>query len=130
MPIKLAVSFRGRFFLGDPVGQIHRNASTLLQDVTAMGASRAAGQLVPGHGYLTGALHDSIQPRLLKATLSPVFRARGRVIAGARGYERVRLYAGKIEKKYRFMAQAARATQSWVDARRSWLAAILARDLS
>jgi hypothetical protein len=130
MSTSVQVSYHGRFFERNPVGQLHRNAYRVVEEVTEIAASAAASQLVPEHGYLTGALQESIAPRRVRATRSPGFRGRGRVVAGSRGHELVRFYAGKIEKKYHFMARAGRAAQSWADSNRSRIAAMLARNVS
>jgi hypothetical protein len=130
MSTSVRVTYHGNFFSRNPVGQFHRNAYRVVEDVTEIAASAAASQLAPEHGYLTGALQESIAPRLVKAGRSPVFRGRGRVIAGSRGHEPVRRYAGKIERKYHFLARAARAAQSWADSHSGHIAAMLAKDVS
>ena len=130
MAIRTTVELKGLFF-ANPVGQLHRNVYDVLQQAGDVGANSAREQLQPGHGYLTGALHDSIQPRLVSAMRTGVrFGGRARVVAGSRGYEPVRRYAGKVEAKYRYMANAAKAVRSWADSHRGQIEATLARRLS
>jgi hypothetical protein len=114
MAVKVTVETKGLFFK-NPVGQLHMNIYDVLEEAAAIGADSARSQLRPGHGYLTGNLHDSIQPRFVNATRTTKFTGRARVIAGARGYELVRRYAGRIDRKYRYMANAAKAVRSWAD---------------
>ena len=130
MAIRTTVELKGLFFK-NPVGQLHRNVYDVLQEASEVGAEGAREQLQPGHGYLTGNLRNSVVPRLVKSTRTGTkFGGRARVVAGSRGYEPVRRYAGKVERKYRFMANAARAVRSWADGNRGRIESILARRLS
>jgi hypothetical protein len=130
MAVKLTVKTSGLFFK-NPVGQLHRNIYSVLSDAGEFGVSAAREQLQPGHGYLSGALYDSISWSPVKASRGGVrFGGRARIVAGSRGFEPVRRYQGKVERKYRFMANAAKAVRQWADSHRGQISATLARRLS
>ena len=128
--IKYDVKLQGLFFK-NPVGQLHRNVYDVLQQAGEAGASAAREQLQPGHGYLTGNLHDSIVSRPVKASRGGVrFGGRWRVVAGSRGYEPVRYYMPKTERKFHYMRNAAKVVKSWADSNRGRIEATLAKRLS
>ena len=133
MAISFSAQLTGLFFK-NPIGQLHRNIYDLLEEAAEVGAAATAAQLVPGHGYITGALQDSIEPRLVKASRFNQFQGRARVIAGARGAApgelRNRAAAAKVNRKYRFMYRGAAVLQSWLNGNRSHIAQVLARRLS
>jgi len=128
--VRIDLKTSGLFFK-NPVGQLHRNIYDVLREAAEIGASDARGQLQPGHGYVSGKLHDSIVARPVKATRSAVrFGGRYRVVAGSAGYEPVRRYQAKVERKYRFMRRAAAAVRSWSASNRHHIESTLARKLS
>jgi hypothetical protein len=130
MAIRTTVELKGLFFK-NPVAQLHRNVYDVLREASEIGAEGVRSQLQPGHGYLTGAMYNSVAPRLVPSTRSGMrFGGRARVVAGAAGHEPVRRYAGKIEQKYRVMRNAAGMVRSWADSNRGRISGILARRLS
>jgi len=130
MAIRTTIELKGLFFK-NPVGQLHQNVYDILQEASEVGAEGARSQLQPGHGYVTGVLHDSVVPRLVKSTRTGVkFGGRARVVMGSRGFERVRFYGPKIERKYRYMRNAAAMVRQWADSHRGHIQAVLARRLS
>jgi len=130
MAIRTTVELKGLFFR-NPVGQLHQNVYDILREASEVGAEGVRSQLQPGHGYLTGAMYDSIAARLVPSTRSGAkFGGQARVVAGAAGYEPVRRYAGKIEAKYRPMRNAAAMVRSWADGHRGHIQEVLARRLS
>ncbi len=119
MAVKVAVTYNGFFFSGNPVGRMRRNLyRDVLPEVIEVGAAAAAANLTPGRGLVTGAMRASIEPRLVQASRYSNFIGKGRVIAGARGAApgelRNRAAAATVNRKYRFMYRAAALTQSWV----------------
>lgn len=146
-PISVHVTTHGFFFRGNPVGSIHMSIYDALQEMAEVGASAAATQLTEGHGLLPyahmvsvgsgrsyevppAALQKSIEPRLVKAGRGAVFKGRARVIQGAKGFEPVRMYGGKINQKYRYMYRAAAAAQAFADSKASEWASRAARWLN
>jgi len=129
MAVRIDVKTSGLFFR-NPVGQLHRNIYDVLREAAEVGVADARSQLQPGHGYVSGELHDSIVARPVKATRSAVrFGGRYRIVAGSAGYEPVRRYQAKIERKYRFMRRAA-AVRNWSSGNRGHISSMLARKLS
>jgi len=128
-PLEITVTGSGFFFTGNPVGWVHMSIYDMLQEVAEVGASAAASQLYPGHGVLTGELQASITPQLSIASRRAIFKGRARVIQGARGFEPVRYYGWKIEKKYKYMTPAARAAESYASSHASTFASNCARGL-
>jgi len=129
-PVGLTVTTSGFFFTGNPVGWVHMSIYDMLADVSAVGGSAAAGQLSPGHGVLTGNLQASITPRLVKASRGAIFKGRAAVIQGAKGYEPVRRYGAKIERKYKYMAPAARAAEAYAESRAAAFSSNVAKGLN
>lgn len=125
--ITTTVELKGLYFR-NPVGQLHMNIYDVLEEAGKIAQDSARSQLQPGHGYLTGELHDSIQPRFVNATRGVRFTGRARLIAGARGYERVRFYAGRIDKKFHYMRYASGAIKSWAGS--GEVGRMIARNLS
>ncbi len=113
--VEVIVTKTGLFFTGNPSGAVHMSIYDALQELAQVGASAAASELVVGHGLLTGSLQASIEPRLVQSGRTPVFRGRASVIEGARGYEPVRRYGGKINKKYHYMNRAAGAAAAYAN---------------
>lgn len=135
MAVKVNVTYHGFFFTGNPVGRMRRNLyRDVLPEVAEVGAAAAAGYLTPGKGYVTGALQDSIEPRLVQASRFNNFTGRARVIAGARGAppseKRNRAAAATVNRKHRFMYRAAALTQSWVGGHLSQIGAKLTKGLT
>jgi len=144
----ITVTTSGFFFTGNPVGYVHIAMYADMKEVTEVGASAAANALSVGHGVLgyshnvvwksaglneripSGYLRDSIEPRLVKASRGRFFKSRGVVVQGARGYEPVRVFGWKIDKKYHYMNAGARAAQSYADAHASAWASGIARGLN
>lgn len=113
--VRYTVETSGLFFR-NPVGQLHRNIYDVLEDVADAGANAAAAQLSPGRGLVTGALRDSIEARLVKASRYNTWTGRARVIAGAKGSwapgrglpeKRNRAAAATVQRKHRWMYRAA-----------------------
>ena len=146
-PVEVIVTTSGFFFRGNPVGSVHMSLYDALEEMAEVGASAAASQLTPGHGLLpyphtvylpggrraevqAGALQASIEPRLVHAGRLAIFRGRAYVIQGARGFEPVRLYGRKIDRKYRYMYRAAAAAQAFANGQAATWAARTARWLS
>jgi hypothetical protein len=130
MAVKVDVSYHGPFFTRNPVGQFHRNQYRVLKDVGEIAKDMAQAQLFPGHGYVTGELHDSIRMRPERAYRGTTFVGRAVVNAGSRGHEPVRRYGKKIEARYHFMRRARTEAQSWVSGNVGRIAAELVRDLT
>jgi len=142
-PVEVVITKSGFFFRGNPVGSIHKSIYDALQEATEAEASAAASQLSVGHGVLpyahdvyingtphnvpAGALQASIEPRLVKAGRFAVWTGRASVIQGARGYEPVRVYGGKVNKQYRYMYRAAAAAQVFANSKAGQWAARAAR---
>ena len=144
----IVVSTSGFFFTGNPVGFVHISMYDDAEDVVQAAAAAAASSLSVGRGVLghshkttwksaglsevipSGYLRDSIEPRFVKAGRGRYFKARAAVIQGARGYEPVRVFGWKIDKKYHYMNAAARAAQSYADAHASGWAERIARGLN
>jgi len=129
-PVGLTVTTSGFFFTGNPVGWVHMSIYDMLADVSAVGGSAAAGQLSPGHGVLTGNLQASITPQLSYANRRATWTGRARVIQGARGYAPVRRYGAKVERKYKYMAPAARAAEAYAESRASRFSSDVAKGLN
>ncbi len=131
--IRYSASLTGPFFR-NPLGQLHRNIYTVLEEAGEVGAAATAAQLTPGRGYVTGALQDSIEYRLVKANRFNKFQGRARVIAGARGAApgelRNRAAAAAVNRKYRFMFRGAALLQSWLNGNRAHIEHELARRLT
>jgi len=143
MPIRVDVSYHGNFFTRNPVGQLRKNLyRDVLPEIAEVGAAAATANLTEGRGVVTGALRDSVEPRLVKASRFNQFVGKARVIAGAKGApapgrqypgypeKRNRAAAATVQRKYRFMYRAAALTQSWVSGHASQIAAKLAKGLS
>jgi len=144
--VEVVITKSGFFFRGNPVGSIHKSIYDALEEATEAGASAAASQLSVGHGVLpyahdvyingtphsvgAGALRASIEPRLVKAGRFAVWTGRAAVIQGARGYEPVRVYGGKVNRKYRYMYRAAAAAQAFANSKAGEWASRAARWLS
>lgn len=111
---QVTVTTSGLFF-ANPVGQLHMNIYDVLDEAANVGVDTARSQLQPDHGYLTGNLHDSIQPRFVNATRGVAWTGRAKVISGARGFETVRYYAGRMERKYHFIREANKAVKAWME---------------
>ena len=129
-PLRVTVDYHGPFFSRNPIGQFHRNQYDVIGEVGEVAAGNARMQLQPGHGYLSGDLHDSILFRNLRASRGLSFGARGTVVAGTRGFEPVRFYARKIDKKYGYMRISAAMTRSYVASNLSRFAAKLTEGLA
>lgn len=144
--IRYTVALKGLFFR-NPVGQLHRNIYTVLERAASEGAAATAANLTPGRGLLSGALRDSIEPRMVKATRYNTFTGRARVVTGARGSwaptpsagtkapwtypeARNRAVAKKVNARQKFTYRGAALTKAWFDANRSWISRIIARGLS
>jgi hypothetical protein len=125
----VTVKATGFFFTGNPVGWVHMSIYDALEDVMDVGASAAATQLTPGHGLLTGELQASITPRLAKASRGTIFKGRANVWQGVRGYEPVRRYGSKIERKYHYLSRAARAAESYANGHAGAYASACAKGL-
>lgn len=135
MAVKVAITYQGFFFTGNPVGRLRRNLyRDVLPEVAEVGAAAAAANLTPGRGLITGALRASIEPRLVQASRYNNFTGRARVIAGAKGAppgeKRNRAAAATVQRKYRLMFRAAALTNSWVGAHVMWIADKLTKGLS
>jgi hypothetical protein len=134
MALRYTAQLTGLFF-ANPVGQLHRNIYTVLEEAAQAGAGAVAAQLTEGRGLVTGALQASIEPRLVRAgRYGATFQGRARVIAGAKGAApgelRNRAAAASVQKKYRFMFRGGALLQAWLNAERSRIEAILVRRLS
>lgn len=133
MAIRYSAELTGLFFR-NPVGQLHRNIYEVLAEASEVGAAATVAQLTPGRGLVTGALRDSVEPRLVRANRFNRFQGRARVIAGARGAApgelRNRAAAATVNRKYRFMYRGAALLQSWLNANRAHIETTLARRLS
>jgi hypothetical protein len=135
MAVKVAVTYHGFFFTGNPVGRMRQNLyRDVLPEVAQVAAAAAAANLSPGRGVVTGAMRDSIEPRLVQASRFNNFTGKARVIAGARGAApgelRNRAAAALVNKKYRFMYRGAALAQSWVSGHISWIGDKLTRGLT
>lgn len=141
--VEVIITKHGFFFTGNAVSAVHMSIYDALMELATVGASAAASELSVGHGVLpyphmvnlpggrhaevrAGALQASIEPRMVKAGRTPIFRGRASVIQGAKGYEPVRLYGGKINKLYRHMYRGAAGAQAYATSQ----AATWASDLS
>lgn len=129
-PMKVQVEFHGVFFQSNPIGRFHRNQYDVITEAGEVAVDLARSQLQPGHGYLSGDLHDSIAFRPVRASRGTSFAARGVVVAGTRGFEPVRRYGRKIEQKYSYMRRAAAMARSWVSSNGGRIAAKLIEGLA
>jgi len=146
MAVKLTVKTSGLFFK-NPVGQLHRNIYDVLRETAEAGAAGTAANLTGGRGLLSGALRDSIEPRLVKANRFNRFQGRARVVVGARGSwaptpsagtrspwniaeARNRAVGKKVNAKQRFMFRGAALTQAWINGNRGHIVRVLTRKLS
>jgi len=143
MAVRLTVELKGLFFR-NPVGQLHKNIYRVLSEAAEAGAAATAAYAP----VRSGALRDSIEPRLVKATRYNRFTGRARVIAGARGSwapehspgttspwtiaeARNRAVASKVNRsRNRFMFRGAAVLNAWLSSNRGHISAILARLLS
>lgn len=126
----VTVTTSGFFFRGNPAGYVHIRMYDDIDEAMQIGVSAAANQLQPGHGFLTGRLQASLAARYMKAYRGGTFKSRGVVIQGAKGYELVRFYGWKIDRRYHYMNAAARAAQSYADAHSAQWADRIARGLN
>jgi hypothetical protein len=134
MSIYYSASLTGLFFQS-PVGQLHRNIYTVLEEAAQAGAAATAANLTEGRGYVTGALQASIEPRMVKAgRFGSTFQGRARVIAGAKGAApgelRNRAASATVQRKYRYMFRGGSLLQAWLNSERGRIEAILAQRLS
>ena len=130
MAIRYTWTTSGVFFK-NPVPRMHREIYGFLEDAANEGAATARSVLRPGHGYLTGELHDSIVPRPVKATRrAGGFSGRYRIVAGSRGFEPVRYYMPKTERKFHYMRTGARAARSYFESHRGTFQSRIARAIS
>ena len=127
--VYFTVRTHGLFFK-NPIGRLRRNEYDIVKEVAAFALQEERSQLVPGHGYLTGELWESLRAKPIPARRGSGFRAEGAVIAGRSGFEMVRHYAWKVERKYHFVRRAARLARGWVTSNRGRIKRDLARGLS
>lgn len=114
-PLEVEVQTSGFFFTGNPVGRLHLNMYGVLRDLGQLGVERAQMRLFPGHGYVTGQLHDSLRarPERMRRGTMPIGKLI--VIQGRKGYEMTRYYGRKVEAKYHHIRDAGADVQSYVD---------------
>ena len=96
---------RGRSILKrDAPKRLGETLDTLALECAAIYSSSAQDQLRPGHGYLTGYLHDHIQPR---RGFAP-----GGASAASVGTHGTVEYEEDVDKRYHFYAAAVRDATS------------------
>lgn len=134
-PIEIRVTTSGVLFKPKAIASVHRSIYDALFDAATAAASAAAGELYIGHGVLpyphdvswgplgpflmpAAALQRSIEPRrkVRHTSRGLIWSGWTYVIQGAKGYDPVRFYGWKINKKYRHMYRGQAAGEAYARA--------------